>query len=276
MTNSSNHNVVRVTPEMARKWLNHNKHNRTVSQMAVKRYRADMIEGRWQYLGDPIRFDVQGNLLDGQHRLFALAACPDEIAIPFLIIAKLPTESQQAMDQGRRRSPGDQLGLLGIKDANAIAGAVRLFLAHNSGLLFRDNKAAAMEVTTTRVQSWCLEHEDLLSTVMAIPNYRMAHCPPSVSLCAAILFVESMGGENAAEFFRLLHVGTGEGHPINSLDRRLRRIKDNKVKASQRELLALFIQAANAWVENRTVTKFQMPRGGKWTAETFPRLRAIA
>ena len=36
------------------------------------------------------------------------------------------------------------------------------------------------------------------------------------------------------------------------------------------------IQAMNAWLDDRTVTKFQLPRGAKWTDETFPRLRRIA
>lgn len=270
------HRIMAVTPAIARQWLTHNVHNRPISNMTVTRYRSDMMTGRWSFAGDPIRFDTLGNLIDGQHRLHALAACPDDLAINFMVIMKLPTDTQAVMDQGRRRTPGDQLGLAGIKDANAVAAGVRLYLAHAGGLLFRDTKVAAQELTTVQIQEWVGTHMDLVEQVLSVPHHRMSHCPPSVSICAAMLFIEHSGMDLACAFFRLLNVGTAEGNPINALDRRLRRIKDGRVKTSPREFLALFIQAMNAWLDNKSMTKFQMPRGAHWTAENFPRLRGVA
>lgn len=277
MTNPTpSYRVLAVTPELARKWLAHNKRNRNVSDVAVARYRSDMIEGRWAFAGDPIRFDIDGNLIDGQHRLHALATCPEATAIDFMVITKLPTETQMVMDQGRRRTPGDQLGLIGVKDANVVGAGARVFIAHESGLLFRDNKDMQRDITTSRIEEWVRDHMSLVEQASSVPNYRMAHCPASVSYAAALLFVDHIGIEATIEFFRLLHAGTSEGHPINTLDRRLRRIKDNKTRTSQRELLALFIQAMNAWLDGKTITRFQMPHGARWTESTFPHLRRIA
>lgn len=267
---------VDVSPAMARQWLPKNVRNRKLRPIAISRYRSDMIAGRWLFTGDAIRFDVAGNLLDGQHRLLALEGCPENTRIRFLVITKLPTESQNVMDQGIRRTPGDQLGLHGIKDANVVAAGARLFMAHESGLLFKDAHAQQSSVTTVAIEEWVRTNPDLVEAANTIPNHRLAACPPSVSFCAAMLFVDRIGVEFATEFFRLLHAGTGEGHPINTLDRRLRRIKDSKIKTTPRDFLALFIQAMNAWLDDRTVTKFQLPRGAKWTDETFPRLRRIA
>ena len=268
--------ITQVTPAMARAWLTHNTHNRNLAETVVARYHADMIEGRWQFAADPIRFDTTGRLLDGQHRLHALATCPDTVTIPLLIVTKLPAETQKVMDQGRKRTAGQQLGLFGVKDANVVAAAVRLLLAHDSGLLFRAQGLQVNTITTTRIQEWVADNAALVEQASAVPGYRVSTCPTSVSFCAALMFIQHIGTEPTIEFFRLLHAGTAEGHPINALDRRLRRIKDYKLKMSSRELLALFIQAVNAWLEGRSLTKLQVPRGGVWTATNFPRLRAVS
>ncbi|NUN01320.1 MAG: hypothetical protein HUU41_09415 [Bryobacteraceae bacterium] len=61
-----------ITPELARQWLERNVRNRPISENTVIAYGLDMLEGRWQYDGAPIRFDTDGNLIDGQHRLSRL------------------------------------------------------------------------------------------------------------------------------------------------------------------------------------------------------------
>lgn len=111
------HTIVMVSAETAKRWLAHNKRNRNISPTDVQRYRLDMEAGLWRFAADPIRFDVNGNLIDGQHRLTALSELAD-ICLPMLIVRGLPPETQKVMDQGRKRTPGQQLYLSGIKDAN--------------------------------------------------------------------------------------------------------------------------------------------------------------
>lgn len=267
--------IVTVTPAMARAWLAANTNNRTLSEATVRAYRRDMLEGRWLFAADPIRFSDAGTLLDGQHRLEALAGCPDDTEVTFLVATKLPRETQMVMDQGRRRRPGDQLTLLGAKDANIVAAGIRLHLTHDRDLLFRDTREQRFAISAPEIQSWFLENRELVEQASSLP-VRCSDAPPSVAYCAALMFLNVHGADITQEFFRLLGAGAGEGHPINALDKRLQRIRRSKVKASSREFLALFIQAMNAWREGRTITKFQMPRGAKWTADTYPRLRAVA
>ncbi|MDP2620568.1 MAG: hypothetical protein Q8P46_10395, partial [Hyphomicrobiales bacterium] len=70
----------RITPELAREWLEKtNRKNRPLSELKWTAYAVDMLEGRWQYNGDAIRFGSDGVLLDGQHRLMACV----EAGIPF-------------------------------------------------------------------------------------------------------------------------------------------------------------------------------------------------
>lgn len=63
---------VLVTPEMAQVWLDNARLNRSISKSHVQALRSEMAAGRWVPEQAPIRFDSDGLLWDGQHRLMAL------------------------------------------------------------------------------------------------------------------------------------------------------------------------------------------------------------
>lgn len=61
-----------ITPEKAETWLNLNKNNRKLRDGVAERYADDMKHGRWTTCPEPISFYADGDLADGQHRLFAI------------------------------------------------------------------------------------------------------------------------------------------------------------------------------------------------------------
>jgi len=62
-----------VTPEMAGRWLEEaNTNNRVVRQAYVEFLARQMKAGQWHTTHEGIAFDVNGVLLDGQHRLWAI------------------------------------------------------------------------------------------------------------------------------------------------------------------------------------------------------------
>lgn len=64
--------VEKITPKIAEAWLNANTCNRKLRDGIVERYAADMTAGKWTECPEPISFYVDGDLADGQHRLFAI------------------------------------------------------------------------------------------------------------------------------------------------------------------------------------------------------------
>lgn len=272
MTNSTAI-IATVTPAVAKEWLAKNTRNRALNEPTVAKYRRDMLAGQWQFAADPIRFSNAGALLDGQHRLTALATCPDSTTISMLVVTGLPEETQLIMDQGKRRTPGDQLSLLGVKDSNVAAAGIRLYIAHETGMLFRDQSARNAErPTNAHMEAWYQLHTDLVDAVGSISRLKESDAPPSVAFCAALMFVNAYGVTWTQEFFRLLAVGAGEGHPINALDKRLQRVRRERLGLAPRDYLALFIQAATTWRQGRTISKFIRPAGARWTRDTFPTL----
>ena len=263
------HAVVMVTPKMAERWLRSNTHNRKVRQRTVAKYRADMEAGLWAMAADPIRFDYNGTLLDGQHRLLALAELPDVVTIPFLVVRGLPPESQGVMDQGSKRTPGDQLALAGVKNSNAVAAAVKKLLIWRGGVMFRDTKL--QQISAPQIEAWVDANASDVAFFNSIWSMiRQNDAPPSVAGAAAFAFAD-IDRDSCERFFTLLARGAGgEGHPITTLDKRLQRNRREGLKMPDRDYLALFILAWNAWRGGKEMRKFQRPRGGRWSEDNFP------
>ncbi len=126
--------LVDITPELAKKWLSQNTHNRNLRERVVNGYAADMRDGNWVEDGQSIKFakgDVVlldnppihgGPLLDGQHRLSAIVTA--DATIRMLVVSNLPDSTQEVMDTGAKRVLGDVLKLRG--EAYAITLAATL------------------------------------------------------------------------------------------------------------------------------------------------------
>jgi hypothetical protein len=63
--------IEEIAPQRATAWLERNKKNRPIRQIHVKRISWLIVGGRWKLNGNSIKIDEDGNVLDGQHRLWA-------------------------------------------------------------------------------------------------------------------------------------------------------------------------------------------------------------
>ena len=73
--NNSTMTYERITPEKAKEYLSHNvENNRGIVKKRVALYAHDMMSGNWCDNGETIKFNSNGELIDGQHRLRAILA----------------------------------------------------------------------------------------------------------------------------------------------------------------------------------------------------------
>lgn len=114
---------VRVTPPMAKRWLERNESNRKVSRARVNAYARDMAAGHWARSPHGIVFNENGDLLDGQHRLHAIVAA--NVAIRMLVVRGADHDVRLVIDRGRVRSMADALTMAGEKNAHLKASIVR-------------------------------------------------------------------------------------------------------------------------------------------------------
>lgn len=261
---------VAVSGQVAERWLAHNTHNRALSETSVFQYQSDMEAGRFLLTGEPIQFSKSGVLLNGQNRLTALANCVPPITLVFNVIRGLDDAAQSHMDIGKKRTPGQQLGILGIKNANQVASMTRLLIAWENGWLF--NNSTKARVSTPAVEQWVSENEklvDIFNRYLAQPT-RSVGGTPAVAGAVAVAGLR-IDPQATIAFFHLLHrrVGLPKGSPLLALDARLRRLKAERTRLQQREELAYFIQTWSAWMRGESLAKLQAGKGG-WNANNFP------
>lgn len=274
LLHKSSQSVIWIDPPMARQFLEHNVRNRPVSEASVRRLFNEMMSGRWQYNGEAIKWSIDGVLLDGQHRLEALSRIPDDtFKIAFLAVRGLPNSAQDTMDQGRTRTAADQMAIDGLtgSDSKTIAGAIRIYLEWQNGIMFANR--VINRIGNVEVVKWAHDHQFELNVMHELCGKRLRRVKCRPSLTVAVLFrFQMIDAQAADEFAEGLFTGAGleSGNPILTLRERLDRIKTQGLKTSDRDLIAFFVLAWNAWREGRSMTKFQRPAGGSWDRTNFP------
>ncbi|MBO7732139.1 MAG: hypothetical protein J6S67_06295 [Methanobrevibacter sp.] len=102
-------NLVEITPEKADEWLQkrNTENYRNYKPSAEYLYKKDMKDGNWLFNGDTIKFDTNGNLIDGQHRLKAIKE--SETTQKYIVVEGLDPECTKTIDIGFKRSVEDYL-----------------------------------------------------------------------------------------------------------------------------------------------------------------------
>lgn len=130
---------VEVTPEMADKWLRESDADQTFRQRttkvrAVRRWQILMETDRFvHYLPNgPLCFDDQGVLLNGKHRLTALAG--QSKAFGFMIVRQVPRFMFSFFDTGLPRSLNDVFHISGQATKTQTGSAMRLSMRYEEFL----------------------------------------------------------------------------------------------------------------------------------------------
>jgi len=95
----------KITPSMAITYLTLNTDNRPMREGWVKQLSEMIKNGEWQPTHQGIAFSVNGKLLDGQHRLSAIAK--SGIPVNMLVIRDLPNDAFKTIDCGLKRTAAD-------------------------------------------------------------------------------------------------------------------------------------------------------------------------
>ena len=264
--------IADITPDLAEKMLSYNTQNRSKSDGSVYSYLADMQKDEWRFTGDPIRFHKNGKLLDGQHRLTAISRLNAGEAVRALVVTGLDDEDQMVMDQGRKRTAGDQLGIKGVDSSHLVASAIKWIILYEAGAMFSDRKKQPAYFTTPNIVRWMEDHPDEVGFITSIAkDCTKSPLPPSI-LAAVACIAADLDGELAAEFVSAIRTGVGQeaGSPILALRNRAINNRINKRRDSDRDTFGLIAKAWNAWVNGKSLSKMQLPTGGTFTERTFP------
>lgn len=189
-----------VTPDLAAELLKRNTRNRKISRSVVDKYIAEMKRGEWYPTASGIGFDVDGVLVDGQHRLMAIVE--SGVSVPMLVVEGLPSRSQEKVDRQRRRTIFDVFSLAGYKN-NRIEIQTATFLAS-----LTDDGTISTSVADCEVAAAIDAFRDSLAVVCAETRSKQKGVD-SVGVRAAMVLAHAKHGDKAIEF---LHRVRGEVH----------------------------------------------------------------
>lgn len=199
--------IVLVTPEMASDWLSHRSYdrNRRLSKAVVGKYIQDMRGGRWKTTRQGLIFDTEGKLIDGQHRLSAVAN--SEVTVAFWIYPDEPRDTFEVLDQNFRRQASH---LLAVPNATTVAAGARYLAALSDGDQWdmpRFNRVTTPEVLSV-VANWP-ELTRLAKQVMDIRLLTWITGSPHLAVLAQAARTEYGTPERFEEWFAGLRNGAG-------------------------------------------------------------------
>ena len=197
--------TVDVTPEMAKRWMEkHNHRNRSIRWNRVKLLSEEMKKGRFVNNGDPIRFDTNRELLDGQHRLAAVVESGITLKNQ-LVVYNLDPKVMATIDTGAKRSLSDQLKINGIANSVAVASTARICVC-----IEHDDLGLSYNYPDSEFSDFAHAHDSEIQAAISEARRIYATIGGSVSVYAAGLFYALAYSKEKTEAF-VEGVASGEG-----------------------------------------------------------------
>lgn len=249
-----------VTPALAEVILAHNPDNRRVSPHGLRKLASDMKAGNFQVNGESVVISSTGDLNDGQHRL---RGCIESgVSFETNLVVGVDRQSRETLDQGIRRTPGQQLTMLGYSDGNNLAHAGRVYWQMMT--YGRVSHAPELSPSWPQVLEVIEDHPGLADLSYGRRAWKAKL--GGVGLHAAMrLWCESIGGAAAGEkFFEpvVTNLGfKGKSDPSYQLHKRL--LEGDRLTETERA--AFIIKAWNAFRNGQTIRILRFQDG-----EDFP------
>ena len=271
--------IMLVTPALAQQWLDESKFdNRRLDDRMVDRIAQDIKKGTWKLDGNAIRFDKKNDILDGQHRLYAIIRA--QKAVQSIVIRGLDTDAKDTIDTGKSRTLSDLLHFHGHINNSVLGGACRLAIGyeeHNEDLMAWAQSTGKLRAVPSKVIAKADGDKAIVDAVQSTISYsyvRQLLGGGTLAFCYYLLRKAAYNDAYVADtFFQALEKGDNlkADDPILILRNTLsiRDMKAYAVKGStkmQTVRVALVIKAWNAW---RTGKKFQILRWAQGS-EAYP------
>ena len=99
---------IEVTPQIAQYILiHHNRDNRKVTNSQVNKIAKSVRSDGWLRDGQPLTFNVEGNITEGQHRLHAIVA--EDVTVPMIVVLGVDLNCFTNTAPAKPRRPEDEI-----------------------------------------------------------------------------------------------------------------------------------------------------------------------
>jgi len=232
---------VLMTPEMASAFLDtQTDHQRTLKLPHLGAVRRDIEAGRWKFNGEPILFNVNRELINGQHRCEACVA--SGIPIDVIIIRGIPVESYDSIDNTAKRTGADAVRHV-AGNATATASALGILHRYDQGMSLKSTFVSS----PTMISEMMGMHPGIIRSVNEARKCRPII--PSLSAAAFCHYVLSrIDSDEADKFFDSLATGENlaKGNPILTLRNKFIEDKNDKKRVEHWQMIHYVFRVWNA------------------------------
>jgi hypothetical protein len=265
--------VVDMHHEVAEQLLKlSNTNNRRKTENHAKNLAAEMVDGLFAVTGDTLKITRKGRLADGQHRLFACVEA--RASLTTHMVFGIDDAIFDLLDQGRKRTAADVLGMCGIAYPNLVAGAIAFVQKHKApNRVSLDGGMSNLRLSPRRIKELALGRmKNIVDHVHEANRINVAFKQPPTMVLALLYLIGEHNPAVARDFAHEWAVGArvARNRNFDVFVERLQTIAHgNNGVVSRTVRWALMIQMFNYWHAHRIAT----PRALAWRKGlSFPAL----
>lgn len=197
-------NIETITPGIAKKYLEANTQNyRNLNRSRMLCYASEMSAGCWQINGEPIIFDEEGTLKDGQHRLAAILYSGE--TLPIMVVRGVP-KGANAYDIGASRSQTQIAHAEGVPVDTSLLGAVNILVCRQK----------AISAPKTVAIDYVRNHFELLNEAYSIARTGTNHAIGKKSSIIIAIYVfrrlEMFSKDDLKTYFNIFNTSNPAGY----------------------------------------------------------------
>jgi len=266
--------VEKITPALAEEILDHSKEhvrNRKIHDTHVAWLSDQMKSGKWKTNGEPIIMDEEGHLMDGQHRLYAVAL--SGCTIETVVTRGVDRATFASIDTGVGRTTADVLSINDEPNAPILSVALGWFHRYEQGKMLFSLKTSGF--TSAVAISQLKRNGPIHEAVTWACGMKRTVILQKVS-ASSLAFLKYMFSMHkpilADEFFELVADIRGDhpGTPTRVLRDCIIKDERSRNPASSLEMMALIVKAWTAFLNGTKPLAYVWRRTGA-TPESFPK-----
>lgn len=184
-------NMELITPKAAEEYLSHNDNNprRNINRTMVDSYARDIMANKWFANGEPIVFDANGDLKDGQHRLMAVVKA--NVPVFMFVIRDIDPE-YTTFDYGAPRRMCHELGV--GRNVEVIANVIV------------SNAYAAGKPSKGIVRDYMIRHQETINKAINLSQIGTSKAIGLKRDVYTAIYLMLRCGENESEIERFMRV----------------------------------------------------------------------
>lgn len=244
------------TWEMAEEALKKNHTNRELKPVNIATYARLMDTNLWGFCTEPIVFDTEGYMIDGQNRCHAQVE--SKTTQTWLVLRGVPAVNQKHINTGIPRKPADQLHFEGYTNTQQLASIARWAYLLEAG----KTDSGRFRVASPEILQMVEQHPDIVhsaaTAAYAVRGYLELTKTP---LGAAHWWIAQVNGHAEADLFydRFVNLNREpDGSAITALVKRMREARRAKMYIEPRVGIAAIVKTWNYDVEGKYISKINL------------------